>query len=279
MKYGYVRFYQRQNNGEFSLENQRTLLKEYGCQRIVVDYCEPTTIGYPVLECLIQNTIGQGDMLVVTNINRLARNLTDSLLDIVPYNDLNKYFQELPSYFREPVQHLREARDVLVTVEQNLAGAERRVQVNDEFQISQTVLDQYAGNFNNIINSLLHVALCIGGKNQKLPIAREVLEKIRERSHSLKELSELRSMQQELSALLQDYTEHYRSRLQEFFQNIYTYHPLIIMNNNFLRLDIYNDWRNKFKKYWEEVARKEPDMFRILDALAKSRRIYIKHKK
>ena len=84
MKYGYVRFSRSQNSAEFSLENQRNLLKEYGCQRIIVDYCESTTIGYPVLESLIQNTISQGDLLVVTNINRLARNLTDCI-SIIQY--------------------------------------------------------------------------------------------------------------------------------------------------------------------------------------------------
>lgn len=84
MKYGYVRFSLSQNNTEFSLENQQKLLKKYGCQRIVVDYCETDTIGYPVLESLIQNTIGQGDWIVVTNINRLARNLTDCI-SIIQY--------------------------------------------------------------------------------------------------------------------------------------------------------------------------------------------------
>lgn len=84
MKYGYIRFSQSLSNTEFSLDNQRNLLKEYGCQKIVVDYCESTTIGYPVLESLIQNIIGQGDLLVVTNINRLARNLTDCI-NIIQY--------------------------------------------------------------------------------------------------------------------------------------------------------------------------------------------------
>ena len=70
-----------------------------------------------------------------------------------------------------------------------------------------------------------------------------------------------------------------KSSKAEYVENIYSYNPLILMNNNFLRLDTYNNWRNKFKKYWKEVNQRDSEMFAILDALVKSRKIYLKERK
>ena len=52
--------------------------------------------------------------------------------------------------------------------------------------------------------------------------------------------------------------------------------PLVATDNNFIRLDVYNTWRTNCKNEWNEVKAKDPDMFAILDALVKSRKIYLK---
>lgn len=53
-------------------------------------------------------------------------------------------------------------------------------------------------------------------------------------------------------------------------------HPLIAMDNTFLRLDVYNVWKNAHKKQWPKVIIKDLDMFKILDALITSRKYYLK---
>ena len=68
----------------------------------------------------------------------------------------------------------------------------------------------------------------------------------------------------------------YNHLLQDFCEKVYFYHPLIMMDNNFISIDTYNYWRKIYKEQWDEVTKKDPDMFAILDALVKSRKIYLK---
>ena len=48
------------------------------------------------------------------------------------------------------------------------------------------------------------------------------------------------------------------------------------MDNMFLRLDVYNVWKNAHKNQWPKVIKKDLDMFKILDALVQSRKYYLK---
>ena len=68
----------------------------------------------------------------------------------------------------------------------------------------------------------------------------------------------------------------YNHLLQDFCEKVYFYHPLIMMDNNFISIDTYNYWRKIYKEQWDEVTKKDPGMFAILDALVKSRKIYLK---
>lgn len=63
---------------------------------------------------------------------------------------------------------------------------------------------------------------------------------------------------------------------RESANNILFVHPLIAMDNVFLRLDVYNVWKNAHRNQWSKVIIKDLDMFKILDALVESRKYYLK---
>ena len=199
-----------------------------------------------------------------------------TLLDLEPYDHLVNTYSDLPIYYEDASRNLREARERIITIEETLTEIARHARNSEDFEIPQSMLNEFKNRFRDLINNLELIALCIGGKNQDLPSIRQNLNEIREKVDTLNKLLELRNVQQTLLALLQEFTEHYRSELAKYMQNVYSYNPLILMNNNFLRLDTYNDWKNKFKKYWKEVTQRDPVMFQILDALVKSRKIYLK---
>ena len=203
----------------------------------------------------------------------------NSLLDVDSYTHLVNTHADLPFYYFDAQQGLRGAREGLTTVEQTITEAARRVNNDEDVQMPQNILDTCKDSFRNIIDCIERIAGSIGGRNQDLPSIRQSLNVIREDVDSLNNLSGLRSMHHYLSEVLVEYTGHYRSEVSEYYGDIYSYNPLILMNNNFLRLDTYNTWRNKFKKYWKEVNQRDPEMFAILDALVKSRKIYLKERK
>ena len=55
--------------------------------------------------------------------------------------------------------------------------------------------------------------------------------------------------------------------------------PLFIMGtnfmSNFIRLDTYNVWQNTLKKEWKDLKSTDYDIFDILDALVRSRKIFM----
>lgn len=67
--------------------------------------------------------------------------------------------------------------------------------------------------------------------------------------------------------------------IRNFDEPIRIINPLVATDNNFLRIDTYNAWRTKCRNEWREVFQRNPEMFAILDALVKSRKIYLKERK
>lgn len=64
-------------------------------------------------------------------------------------------------------------------------------------------------------------------------------------------------------------------QLPDYKDFVLLVHPLIVMENNFLRIDAYSVWKNVLKKQWTGVINNNPEMFEILDALVKSRGYYL----
>lgn len=64
-------------------------------------------------------------------------------------------------------------------------------------------------------------------------------------------------------------------QLPDYKDFVLLVHPLIVMENNFLRIDAYSVWKNVLKKQWADVINNNPEMFEILDALVKSRGYYL----
>lgn len=56
---------------------------------------------------------------------------------------------------------------------------------------------------------------------------------------------------------------------------IYFINPLIITDNNFLRLDTYDVWRESLENTWVYVERRAPIMIKLLDELVRTRKIYL----
>ncbi len=79
---------------------------------------------------------------------------------------------------------------------------------------------------------------------------------------------------------LSDLNKRYRNEVEiiarESADKVLFLHPLIAMDNNFIRIDEYNIWKGTLAKQWSDVRTNNPDMFAILDALVKSRKIYLK---
>ncbi|HGH7183328.1 TPA: recombinase family protein [Bacillus luti] len=82
MKYGYARVSTKgqANNGN-SLEDQRTRLKEEGCQEIYEEAFTGTKTDRPQFQELLSK-LKEGDTLVVTKLDRLARNTKEGIMII-----------------------------------------------------------------------------------------------------------------------------------------------------------------------------------------------------
>jgi len=57
---------------------------------------------------------------------------------------------------------------------------------------------------------------------------------------------------------------------------IYFLNPLFITENDFLRLDAYDIWRNFLEDEWAAIEEKVPSMIQLLDELVRTRKIYLK---
>ena len=79
MKYGYARVstYTQKRDGN-SLEYQESKLKEEGCEKIFVDAYTGTKSERPEFNKLL-NELQEGDMLVVTKLDRFSRSASDGI--------------------------------------------------------------------------------------------------------------------------------------------------------------------------------------------------------
>lgn len=78
MIYGYARVSTKKQLGGNSIEEQYSTLKEQGCQEIIVEQYSGKTIDRPELGALMQK-MAKGDTLVVTKLDRLARNVVEGV--------------------------------------------------------------------------------------------------------------------------------------------------------------------------------------------------------
>lgn len=78
---------------------------------------------------------------------------------------------------------------------------------------------------------------------------------------------------------LLDKNSYYRTLIQNENDEIYFMNPLFIMDNNFLRLDTYDLWKNSLRDEWAEIRTITPIMVQLLDELVRTRKIYLKEMK
>lgn len=78
MIYGYARVSTKKQLNGNSIEEQYSTLKEQGCQEIVVEQYSGKTTDRPELGALMQK-MAKGDTLVVTKLDRLARNVVEGV--------------------------------------------------------------------------------------------------------------------------------------------------------------------------------------------------------
>lgn len=78
MIYGYARVSTKKQLSGNSIEEQYSTLKEQGCQEIVVEQYSGKTTDRPELGALMQK-MAKGDTLVVTKLDRLARNVVEGV--------------------------------------------------------------------------------------------------------------------------------------------------------------------------------------------------------
>ena len=77
MIYGYARVSAKTQLKGNSLQDQKKELKKYGCQEIIEEQFSGKTTTRPKFENLIMNQLHTGDTLVVTKLDRFARNVTE----------------------------------------------------------------------------------------------------------------------------------------------------------------------------------------------------------
>lgn len=82
MIYGYARISAKVQLKGNSLEEQKNELRKIGCQVIVEEQFTGKTTARPKFEDLILNQLKPGDTLVVTRLDRLARNVTEGVSTI-----------------------------------------------------------------------------------------------------------------------------------------------------------------------------------------------------
>lgn len=78
MRYGYARVSTKKQVKGYSLEEQVDRLRNVGCEEIVEEQYTGSTINRPKFELLI-NRMVEGDTLVVTKLDRFARNVTEGI--------------------------------------------------------------------------------------------------------------------------------------------------------------------------------------------------------
>lgn len=78
MIYGYARVSTKKQLSGNSIEEQYSTLKEQGCQEIIVEQYSGKTTDRPELGALMQK-MAKGDTLVVTKLDRLARNVVEGV--------------------------------------------------------------------------------------------------------------------------------------------------------------------------------------------------------
>lgn len=57
---------------------------------------------------------------------------------------------------------------------------------------------------------------------------------------------------------------------------VYFLNPLFVIENNFIRLDAYNIWKNTLKNEWAAIEENAPSMIQLLNELVRTRKIYLK---
>ena len=82
MIYGYARVSAKTQLKGNSLKEQRIELKKNGCQEIIEEQFSGKTTFRPKFEDLITNKLQPGDILVVTKLDRFARNVTEGISTI-----------------------------------------------------------------------------------------------------------------------------------------------------------------------------------------------------
>ena len=82
MIYGYARVSAKVQLKGYSLEEQKKELKQNGCQEIIEEQFTGKTTARRKFENLILNQLRPGDTLVVTRLDRLARNVTEGISTI-----------------------------------------------------------------------------------------------------------------------------------------------------------------------------------------------------
>ena len=82
MIYGYARVSAKTQLKGNSLEEQRTELRRNGCEVIIEEQFSGKTTVRPKFEKLIKEQLGTGDTLIVTKLDRFARNVTEGISTI-----------------------------------------------------------------------------------------------------------------------------------------------------------------------------------------------------
>ena len=82
MIYGYARVSAKTQLKGNSLDEQRDELKRNGCEVIVEEQFTGKTTSRPKFEKLIQQRLQQNDTLIVTKLDRFARNVTEGISTI-----------------------------------------------------------------------------------------------------------------------------------------------------------------------------------------------------
>ncbi|WP_088185844.1 recombinase family protein [Desulfosporosinus sp. FKA] len=78
MIYGYARVSTKKQVNGNSLEEQVNLLKQEGCETIIQEQYTGSTTGRPKFDEMI-NKLQSGDKLIVTKLDRFARNVTEGI--------------------------------------------------------------------------------------------------------------------------------------------------------------------------------------------------------
>ena len=254
------------------------------------------------LECLNVNFIMEiGELIETLNENQryiLLEREFSHLNDVLKHNQIFKAVnindlldkagclngieisKDLPEELTSGLNHLASATQEIENTERYLAEAEQGNQVlvnlaraRDNIISARANLAQanfasmYGGNSKSMLHSLLNISRGIPPfdadetdiDEKNILIIQDTLEK---------SLQNARQARQEIET-------DFQKLVNEFCEKVCLYHPLLMMNNNFINIDSYYFWRDIYRQDWENVIKRNPDMFAILDALVTSRKIYL----